>query len=294
MDIRHTNVITNGIRLHVAETGAPDAPLMVFLHGFPEFWYAWKRQLADFAPTHLCVAPDQRGYNLSEKPWDVAAYRAKHLIRDVLGLADHYGREKFTLVAHDWGGAIAWAFAMMHADRLDKLVMINSAHPATFQRDLAINADQIEASQYIRMFKTPEAEATLMANDLAGLWGRFEPLMAAGKFTDADKAAYFANWREPGSLTGGLNWYRASPFEYPVAGDVKAEAPELDRQKYSVNVPTLIIWGEQDTALLPSLIDGIEEYVPDVTIRRVPHGSHWVVHEEPEQVTAWIREFLEG
>jgi epoxide hydrolase 4 len=292
--IRHEYVVVNGVRLHCAMSGDANKPLILFLHGFPEFWYAWKNQLEAFGGEFFAVAPDLRGFNLSDKPPDVESYRAKHLIADIGALAQHFGKEKFILVAHDWGGAVAWTFAAAFPQRLSRLVIVNSPHPAIFQRDLTHNAAQQQASAYMNFFRLPKAESVLSENDFARLfvmnagWGG-KPWM-----TDADKQAYTEAWSQPGALTGGLNYYRASPLHPPMEGDAGAAAVKFDPAQVTIKVPTLVIWGMGDTALLPCNLDGLDAYVPDLRVVRVLEATHWVVHEQPEFVNQTIRDFLKG
>lgn len=286
----------NGVRLHYVEQGK--GPLILFLHGFPEFWYGWKEQLADFGKDHLAVAPDMRGYNLSSKPEAVEQYRMKHLVEDVRALAAHLGHKKFVLLGHDWGGVVAWAFAMAHPESLEKLVILNAPHPAVFLRELRDNPAQQRASQYMLLFQTPQAEAVLTANNCAAL---VKATLEArnGPFTEEDKAAYLSAWLQPGALTGGLNYYRASAIGPPGQGPALVAKVEealarfgVDPARMVVKVPTLVIWGEKDTALLTGNLEGLEQFVPHLTVRRVPEGTHWVAHERPEEVNGYIREFL--
>ena len=281
----------NGIRLHYARAG--EGPLILFLHGFPEFWMAWQAQLEEFGKTHLAVAPDLRGFNLSDKPPEVADYRAKHIVGDIGELAEHLGAARFTLVAHDWGGAAGWAFAMAFPNYVEKLVIINSPHPATFARELRHNPAQRKASEYMNWLRAPGAEDAL-ARDGCKLMFEFMARGHAGPWlTGATRDAYLAAWQQPGALRGGCNYYRASPIHPPVAGDESGlRAVLADTARFRVDVPTLVIWGERDVALLTALLDGLDEYVPNLTIRRIPEGSHWVAHEYPEQVNAMIREFI--
>ena len=289
--IEHDYVDLDGVRLHVARQG--DGDLVLFAHGFPEFWYAWKNQLEEFGRDHLAIAPDMRGYNLSSKPDKVEDYAVANIVGDIAGLARHFGQERFILVAHDWGGVAAWAFAMTHPEMLKRLVIVNAPHPGTFLREVATNPAQIEASQYMRFFRTPDAEAVLSQNGFSILWERvFAEAEKNGVMNQDDKAAYIEAWSQPGALTGGLNWYRASSFDIPEAGKGTVAVPAFDKDSFKVTVPTLVIWGEKDTALLPSLLEGLEEYVPDLTVRRIPDGSHWVIHERPNQVNGYIREFI--
>lgn len=291
--IEHRYAEVNGIRLHYAEAG--EGKLLLFLHGFPEFWYEWKDQLAEFGRDYHAVAPDMRGYNLSEKPEGLDQYGIEHLVEDVRALIDQLGGKPCVLVAHDWGGAVAWAFALRHPDYLEKLIIVNMAHPACFGREMAGNPEQQRASQYMLMFRSAEAEAILSAEGNAALVNAvLAGGLASGRFTEADKAEYLAAWSQPGALTGGLNYYRAAAIGPPSeAGEARGNFA-IDPDALVVRVPTLVIWGEQDTALLACNLDGLEEYVPDLTVRRIPEGSHWVVHEEPELVNRYMREFIEG
>ena len=276
--LEHKYADVNGIRLHYVSAGK--GKLVLFLHGFPEFWYCWKAQLEHFGADHLAVAPDMRGYNLSAKPPAVEDYAVPHLVDDVRALAKSLGHERFTLVAHDWGGGVAWSLAIRYPELLEKLVIINSPHPATFERELARNPIQQAASQYMLFFRSPKAEATLAANDYAAL---VKTVMGSGPahFTAEDKEAYLAAWSQPGALTGGLNWYRAAKIGPPTGADPKARSFEPDAGASTVRVPTLVIWGEKDTALVKENLDGLEAYVPDLTVKRVPDGTHWLIHEQP-------------
>ena len=271
-------------------------PLVMFAHGFPEFWYEWRRQIEHFGRDYHAVAPDLRGYNLTSKPEGVENYRVRHLIEDLRALAEHLGSKKFVLVAHDWGGAVAWAFALAHPGLLDKLIIINAPHPGVFARELHSNPAQQQASQYMRMFCTAGAEEILSRNN-------FEELqrlalahgLKRGYFDEADRRAYLEAWSQPGALTGGLNYYRASRLLPPPPGTpLPSSKLDLDAASLTVHVPTLVIWGERDTALLAGNLDGLEEFVPDLTVRRIPDANHWVVHQQPELVNRYIREFLAG
>lgn len=294
---REEFVETNGIRLHCVATG--DGPLILFLHGFPEFWYAWKNQLSEFGKDHFAVGPDLRGYNLSDKPAELDHYRMNDLVEDIRALGEHYSPErKFVLVGHDWGGAVAWSFAIAHPNRLEKLVIVNAPHPGIFGRLLASDAEQQKASQYMLMFRSPEAEKTLSENDNALLVQIvLERGLQNGWFTEEDKAAYLKAWSQPGALTGGLNYYRANRVGPPAPGDTAESAStgnfSVDPKALAVNVPTLVIWGEQDVALLTQNLDGLDEFVPELTVRRVPDASHWIIHEKPDEVNRYIREFLQ-
>jgi pimeloyl-ACP methyl ester carboxylesterase len=221
-----------------------------------------------------------RGYNLSSKPAEVEAYRVPALVEDLCALADHLGHERFVLVAHDWGGVVAWAFAMAHPERLSRLVIINAPHPVIFRRELASNTAQQEASRYIATFRTPQAEAILSANGNAVLEHTvLADGLARGYISETDRAQYHKAWSEPGALTGGLNWYRAM--------DQGTVEPRV------IEVPTLVIWGMGDTALLAGNLDGLDQHVHHLTIERVPDADHWVVHQRPDLVNTAIRRFLQ-
>lgn len=288
----------NGVRLHCVTAGK--GPLILFLHGFPEFWYAWKNQLSEFSKDHLAVAPDLRGYNLSDKPSDLDQYRMSHLVEDIRALADRFSRrKKFILVGHDWGGAVAWSFAIAHPDYLKKLVIVNAPHPGIFARLLSSDPAQQTASQYMLMFRSSQAEKTLSENNYAFLEKIVLSVgLKSGVFTEEDKAVYLKAWSQPGALTGGLNYYRANRVGPPAPGQgADSKGPStgnfaVDPALLVVKTPTLVIWGEKDTALLTQNLDGLDEFVPHLSIKRVPEGSHWVIHEKPAEVNASIRDFI--
>ena len=289
-EIRHDYASVNGVRLHYAHAG--QGPLILFLHGFPEFWYCWKKQLEHFGRDHFAVAPDLRGYNLSDRPAEVKQYKARVLIEDVRQLARHLGHEKFVLVAHDWGGALAWGYAVAYPQTLSKLIIVNAPHPVAFARELAHNKAQQDASQYMNLLRSEKAERVLSENNYERLakmtlegWGR-------SAVDPAERAVYVEAWSQPGALTGGLNYYRASPMYPPIGDDPGAAAVKLDPADFTVRVPTLVVWGMRDQALLPGNLDGLETCVPDLRIERLPEASHWVMHEEPERLNKLIREFI--
>ena len=285
--IHHETVEANGIRLHVARCGG--GPLMLFLHGFPEYWAMWRPILEHFGARGRCAAaPDLRGYNLSEKPPAVDAYKAKHLVADVLALAAHYTKDKFVLVAHDWGGAVAWGVAIAHPERLSQLVMLNSPHPYIFWRELCNNPAQQKASEYMLLFRHAKAERVLAENGYARLLGAFSDL------DEGTRKALIEAWSQPGALTGGLNYYRASALYPPSAQDPGAKKLQLEAKDFMVRVPTLVIWGERDTALLPGCLEGLEQVVPGVKVVRMPDATHWVARERTAQVIREIEAFTIG
>ena len=278
----------NGVRLHYVEQGK--GQLILFLHGFPEFWYSWNYLLADFGRDHHAVALDMRGYNLSAKPEPVDAYRVPIIVEDVRALAESLKAKKFVLVGHDWGGVIAWAFAAQHPEMLDKLVIINAPHPTVFARELANNPAQQKASAYFNLFTSPQAEQVLSANNYAPMLQAF-----GSALNEEDRKMYLAAWNQPGGLTGGLNFYRAAQLRSP-AGAPAGEAvqPPAIQPLALITTPTLVIWGEKDTALLTGNLEGLDQFVKPLKIERIPDGSHWVVHEKPAVVIEDIRAFLKS
>lgn len=273
----------NGVRLHYVEEGK--GPLILFLHGFPEFWYAWKDLLPELGRDRRAVALDMRGYNLSSRPEAVDAYGIPVLVEDVRAVAEQLDAERFVLVGHDWGGVVAWAFAAAHPELLEKLVIINAPHPAVFARELANNPEQQKASAYFNLFTSQAAEATLSQNDCAALQQFVLGTWANG----SDRQKYLEFWRT--GLTGGLNYYRAARLKSPGGGE-KADTTGLQAVPGTIEVPTLVIWGEKDVALLLGNLDGLDEYVRNLQIVRVPEAGHWIVHEQPAKVIDAMRLFL--
>jgi pimeloyl-ACP methyl ester carboxylesterase len=289
--MEHHYADLDGIRLHYVDAGA--GPLMLFVHGFPEFWYAWKNQLEEFSRDHHAVALDMRGHNLSDKPADAKAYRPKHLVADLRNLIDHLGGRPCIVVAHDWGGAAAWNLAAAHPDCIEKLVIINSPHPVTFARELRDNPAQIEASRYMLLLRQARAGRLMAENNyerLAAMLSKYTTDKAW--LTEEELDRYREAWAQPGALDCSLNYYRASPLHPATPEEPGAAGLALDPEQFKVSVPTLVIWGERDTALLPGLLDGLDELVTDLTIKRIPDGSHWVIHEHPDEVNRLIREFI--
>lgn len=284
----------NDIRLHYVSVG--QGKLMLFVHGFPEFWYEWEKQLVEFGNDHQAVAPDMRGYNLSSKPAEMEQYHINALIEDLRALAEHLGHEKFTMVAHDWGGAVAWSAAMRHPQMLEKLIIVNSPHPAVFARELLNNPNQQQASQYMLLLRSAEAERILSENNYARLMDVLVQFGSKWELSEEKRLKYIEAWSRPGALTGSLNYYRASPL-YPPTSEADEEKIggilNLPQEMFEVKVPTLVIWGEQDRALLTGNLDGLEDYIADLTIKRIPDGTHWVIHEQPELVNSLIRDFIE-
>jgi pimeloyl-ACP methyl ester carboxylesterase len=285
--------LSHGITLSCRAAGPVGAPLLVFLHGFPEAAFVWDTLLEHFGGRYRCIAPNLRGFADSSSPAEPEAYRAKHLMADLGALIAQHGGTLEALIAHDWGGAVAWGFAALHPEIVKRLVIINSPHPATFLRELRENPAQQAASSYMNFLCRPDAEALLSANDFARMWPLLERMGAAdaahpggGWLTDAVRDQYRAVWGA--GLTGGCNYYRASPLKPALTPDDPVMKVTLPAEFVTVKVPTLVIWAEADLALLPSLLDGLEAYVPQLRLVRVPDATHWIIHERPAWVAAQI------
>lgn len=284
--------LSNGTRLHYASAGEKGKPLMLFVHGFPEFWYEWEAQLAEFGKDHYAVAPDLRGFNLSDMPSELAAYKAPHIVDDLRLLAADLGYEKFVLVAHDWGGAIAWNFAIGLPHLLHKLVIINSPHPYLFMQALAHDPHQKASSDYMNWLRAEGSEIALAKDNFALLDGFFKGMgQPDAKWFKGDVVhRYHECWSR--GLAGGVNYYRASPLHPPTDDHPGPLKLKMDPEKFRVKVPTRVIWGELDTALPITLLDGLDGLVDDLKIERIPEGSHWIIHEQPDRVNDLIRQFL--
>ena len=296
--------LPHGITLSCRTAGEQGRPVLMFLHGFPEGAFVWDRLLEHFARPdnggYFCIAPNLRGFEKSSAPAGVDAYRPKHLMQDIAELvaqtcASQGGRLE-CLVAHDWGGAVAWNLAAAMPQLMKKLAIINSPHPGTFLRELQHSPAQQAASAYMNFLIRPDAEALLAQDDFRRLWqfltngGENQPAW----LTDSVREQYRDIWRA--GLTGGCNLYRASPLRPPRPGpphnDPAAAAVTLAPERLKVLLPTLVVWALDDIALPPALIDGLENYVPDMQLQQVPGASHWIVHEQPERVITYLQEFL--
>ena len=285
--IRHGFADVGGLSLHYAERGA--GPLVLMLHGFPEFWYAWRHQLGGLGDRFHAVACDTRGINLSGRPAAVEAYRLEALVDDVAGLIAALGHRTATLVGHDWGGFIAWETAIRRPDLVDRLVIANCQHPELYHDLCATSAEQQAASRYMLAFRSERGEELLSRDDFAGFRANIlAPGLAAGHLGEADAAAYLAVWRDGGSLTAGLNYYRANrtgpdgtAVRRPLAATV-------------VRVPTLVLWGERDPYFAASGLDRLPEVATDLTVRRYPGTDHWMVHQRSDEVTRLIAAFAAG
>ena len=275
------------LSLHYVESGRSDAgrPSVVLLHGFPEFWYSWRNQLPALAAAGFrALAPDLRGYNLSPKPPRVRDYRIELLAGDVAALIERDCCGRAHLVGHDWGGVIAWHLAMHRPELIDRLVILNAPHPAAYLREIR-RPPQLLRSWYIGFFQTPWLpERTIAANDYASLRRLFRTDPArSGAFTDDDVARYVRAFKEPGALTAAINYYRAALRQGP---------GHFARSTRPITNPTLLIWGERDRYLVPELTRGLEEWVRNLRVERLPGATHWVQHDEPARVNELLLQFL--
>jgi pimeloyl-ACP methyl ester carboxylesterase len=276
----HEYITTNGVKLHYVTQG--EGPLMLLLHGFPEFWYSWRHQIPEFAQYFKVVALDLRGYNDSDKPKEKSAYVMDEFVKDIHGVIKGLGYEKCILVGHDWGGAIAWNFAYTYPEMLERLIILNLPHPAKFSQGL-LTPQQLLRSSYIFFFQLPWLpELFIKSSDYAAIEKAFKG-MAVDKntFTQEDLDAFKNAAAKTGALTAILNYYR-NIFRQRI----------LKRNWGILQVPTLMIWGEKDTALGKELTYGTEAYVQDFQIKYISNCSHWVQQEKPDLVNQYIREFL--
>ncbi|TKD51800.1 alpha/beta fold hydrolase [Sphingomonas baiyangensis] len=286
--------LSTGISLDVATMGERDAPAMIFLHGFPESHRTWRRQLPAFAADHFCIAPDQRGYARSDKPEGVGEYTPDKPVADLLALADHFGIGQFTLVGHDWGGAIAWMAALQHPGRVARLVIVNAPHPLIFQRSMFDVPEQAAASQYIRAFRSDGIDAHIERIGIESFFDTTFVKHADPALMAPEKPAYLDEWSQPGAIRAMLNWYRASAIQVPAPGETPERPAFLDAPFPPVTQPTLVIWGMRDTALLPCQLDGLDALVPDLTIERIEAAGHFAPWETPEAVNAALRRWIDG
>jgi len=290
--------LPHGITLGCRAAGRAGAPLLLFLHGFPEAAFVWDEVLEHFGDRYRCIAPNLRGFGPSSAPPESEAYRVKHLMADLDALIDSQGGGPLeALVAHDWGGAVAWTFAALKPERMKRLVIINSPHPAMFLRELKHSPAQQAASAYMNFLCRPDAEKLLAENDFARMWPMFTNMGAAdpsreggGWLTEPVRDQYREIWRA--GLTGGCNYYRASPLRPPTSPDAPVMSLEFAPEFVTVKLPTLVIWAEDDLALPVSLIDGLDAFVPQMRLVRVPGATHWIIHERPRFITAEIDRHL--
>jgi len=283
--------LSTGVELDVATAGDPAAPAIVLLHGFPESHRTWRHQIPELAKTHFVIAPDQRGFARSSKPEGAENYTPDKTVGDLIALADHFGKDRFVLVGHDWGGAIAWMAALQHPNRVERLIIVNAPHPFVFQKSLFDDMEQRAASQYIRLFRNPGLEAQLEAMGLGTFFDTTFARHADPALLAPERDAYLDEWSQPGAMTAMLNWYRASAIVVPGMDETPERPAFLDGPFPSLQMPVLVIWGMGDTALLPVQLEGLGQLVPDLKVVKVDAG-HFVPWENPAAVNATIRDWL--
>ena len=291
-------MLPHGISLSCRMAGQAGRPVLMFLHGFPEAAFVWDRLLEHFSePAHgayFCIAPNLRGYIGSSAPTEVAAYHPRHLVADIVALTQTLGKQALAaLVAHDWGGAIAWNLAAQHPECLSRLVILNAPHPAAFARELANSPAQQQASAYMHFLARPDAPSRLAEQDFRRLWALFDGMGASSGplawLDEAGRERYREVWRA--GLSGPCAYYAATPLK-PPAGPPLAQGARSSDQLGRVRLPTQLIWGMNDTALLPGLLEGLTQWVPQLELHQVPQASHWIVHEQPGLVIERIAQFL--
>jgi pimeloyl-ACP methyl ester carboxylesterase len=286
--------LSTGVTLNVALAGPRDAPPVLLLHGFPESHRTWRNQIEDLSRDHFVVAPDQRGFAGSDRPEGVEHYETDKIIADAMALMDALEVKHFTLAGHDWGGAVAWAAALTHPLRVRRLVIVNAPHPLIFQKSLIEDEAQREASQYITYLRSPAAEGAIAAMGLEAFLGKL--LLShsdSTKLPEEERQAYVEEWKQPGVITSMLNWYRATRIVVPAPGE-EAKAPLWTHAPFpALRMPTLVVWGLKDPALLPLQLDGLDELVKDLRVVRSSTAGHFITWEEPGTVTGAMRAFLE-
>ena len=289
----HRVGLSTGITLNVAFAGAEDAPAVILLHGFPESHRTWREVAPRLEDSFRLIMPDQRGFAGSDRPQEVEAYKTDTLINDIFALADTLGLESFALVGHDWGGAISWPAALLGDPRLKKLAIVNAPHPVIFQKSVIEDADQRAASQYITAFRTPGFEKAIEAMGYRTFFEKtFARHVDLSKMPESEKQQYIADWSQPGALTSMLNWYRAGKMVVPPPGLTVPLPDWLLKAFPKVQVPTLVVWGMKDTALLPIQLEGLDELVEDLRIARLPEAGHFAPWEAPDEVAEALRDFL--
>ena len=285
--------LKTGVTLNVAVAGNQASPAVILLHGFPESHRTWREIAPRLQDEFHLIMPDQRGFAGSDLPQEVEAYEADMLVDDIFALADALILQSFALVGHDWGGAISWPAALRGDHRLERLAIINAPHPVIFQKSLIEDADQRAASQYISAFRSPMFEEAAEAMGYEALFEKsFSRHVDLAIIPETEKRQYIAEWSQPGALTAMLNWYRASKVKVPPPG-VTLPVPQWVLGTFpKVEIPTLVIWGMQDKALLPIQLEGLDRLVTDLEIVRVPNAGHFIPWEAPDAVVVALRPFL--
>lgn len=283
----------NGNPFFLRTWGDADLPVMLLLHGFPEYSGAWE----DFAPLiadkYHCIAPDLRGFGQSYAPKGVENYRTGVLVQDMVALIKHLGRGPVMVMGHDWGAAVAYGLAMFAPELVSRLIIANGVHPVPFQNALAAGGAQSEASQYMNYLRRPDSHERLSANDYSGLMNLFSAKMDFSWLSGARLAAYKSAWsHDGGRLESMTNWYRASPLAIADAGQPITDLPPMPRDKLMVRCPHLLIWADGDTVLLPEATQGLEDFAPDLTRVSIDGVDHWLLHQKPQAVADAVFDWL--
>ena len=287
--------LQSGIELDVIDIGPRDAPVLIFLHGFPESHRTWRHQIAHLSGRFRCIAPDQRGYRGSSKPQDVESYTPDRLIGDVFQLADALGVDHFTIVGHDWGGAIAWGVALLGQanGRVTRAVIANAPHPLIFQKLLYTDPQQRAASQYMRAFRDPAHDALVRDHGLTGLLMKAVKWDRPSKMEPEVRDALLADWQDREACFGMLNWYRGSTMEVPpMDAPFELSASYTPLPLPDLKIPTLVIWAMDDLALPASNLEGLGAIIPDLTVVTVPDCGHFVTWEAPQAFNAALDTFF--
>ena len=292
MSMLSHHIQLNGHPYHYLGAGKAGAPVMLFLHGFPEYSGAWADLAPRFAHKYHCIAPDQRGYGQSWAPGDVAEYHVTKLVGDLCSLLDHLGAKQAIVVGHDWGAAVAYALAFMAPERVARLVILNGVHPVPFQRALAAGGAQTAASQYIHTLKRDGAEDWLAANDFEKLQQLFAANMDQSWLSGDRLEAYKTEWARPGRVRGMVNWYRASPLKLGAPDEQIKDIADIPLDRVRIRMPHLLVWGPNDRALLPEATDGLEALCDDLTRAQVPGTDHWIIHQNPDAVEQIMQDWL--
>jgi len=268
----------NGLKLHTVIIG--EGKPLLLIHGFPDFWYGWKNIIPLLKDEFQLIIPDTRGYNLSDKPEGVENYRMNLLVEDIHGLIKNLGYNDVYLAGHDWGGVVAWVFAEKYPKLIKKLAILNAPHPKIFQKQLQTNKKQRKASYYIFEFLKPNGEQFLFEDDYKWLkWAVFSGKDRKKNFTAEDEKKYMEAWSQPGAITGGVNYYRANLDFSDITG--------------IINVPTLVIHGMNDVAVLPGVLEELDSYIEDLKTIKIENASHWVMHDDPVLIASEFRKFFD-
>jgi pimeloyl-ACP methyl ester carboxylesterase len=285
--------LKTGVTLNVALAGAPQASPVILLHGFPESHRTWRELVPRLQDRFRLIMPDQRGFAGSDLPQEVEAYATDKLVGDIFALADGLGVERFALVGHDWGGGMAWAAALKGDPRITRLAIVNSPHPVIFQKTLIEDEAQRAASQYINAFRAPGFEKLVESKGYDWFFERtFSSHVDLGLIPEAEKQQYIADWSQPGAFNAMLNWYRAGRMIVPPPGIAVPIPDWMLRAFPKVKIPTLVVWGMKDRALLPIQLDDLDELIENLTIVRLPKSGHFAPWEAPDEVARALGPFL--